>query len=328
MALKILTNQVGKLDWRKRSVHNVELERLKIDLLDVEWTPQETADHLEISFKRLKERLEKHIEELQQDKLEKYPPNTPRIPPWEQQNGEPPQPRPISVTQLTEYVAAFRGMLEQLKEFQHENVVLQCKPLLEDWEDCTRSFEEAIDVAKNRQRKRSLISLPTVEESNKEQEVSPEATKPLSLSEDEWEDDFFEKEDPVPDKVTTPKRLSSPAMRGFRFSSRVRAVEGLRKRTQTTDAEKENENLLGELETLTGKAKSAAMRIQESLKKDKKVTEHLNASAGEAVDLAHQLNRRAKELLAKASASDIGFCLALSISMGMFWVTFMIMYFI
>jgi len=328
MALKILSNQVGKLDWRKRSTQNVQLERLKMDLLDVEWTPQETADHLEISFKRLRERLEKHIEELQRDKLEKYPSNTPLIPPWEQQNGEPPQPIPISITQLTEFVAAFRAMLEQLKEFQHENVVLKCKPFLEDWEDCARSFEEALEVAKNRERKLSLNSLNRNEKSSKEPESAPEDTKTLTLSQDEWEDDFFEKEEPAPDKTATLMKLSSPARRGFRYSSRVRAVEGLRKRTKTTDEEKENENLLGELAKLTGQAKSAAQRIQESLRKDRKVTEQLDARTDAAVDLAHQLNRRAKELLAKASASDIGFCLALFISMVMFWVTFMIMYFI
>jgi len=328
MALKILSNQVGKLDWRKRSTHNVELERLKMDLLDVEWTAQENADHLEISFKRLRGKLEKHIEELQKDKLDKYPSLTPLIPPWKQQNGEPPQPIPISITQLTAFVAAFRAMLEKLKELQHENVVLKCKPFLEDWEDCTRSFEEALEVAKNRERKRSLISLPRVEKTSIEQESAPELQDTKALSQDEWEDDFFEKEEPVPNEPATPKKLNSQTMRGFRYSSKVRAVEGLRKRTKTTDEEKENENLIGELAKLTGQAKISARRIQESLKNDRKVTEQLDAQTDTSLDLAHQLNRRAKDLLAKSSASDIGFCLALFVSMVMFWVTFIIMYFI
>lgn len=152
--------------------------------------------------------------------------------------------------------------------------------------------------------------------------------KPISLSSGEdWEDDFFEREDPVSSKDSH-KRLTTPTVRGFRFSSRVRAMEGLRKRTQTTDLEKENENLLGDLATLTGQAKKAAIRIQESLRKDRKVTEQLADRTDAAVDLAHQLNRRAKELLAKASVSDIGFCLALTVSMVMFWVTFVVMYFL
>jgi len=326
MALKILSDQVGKLDWRKRS-HNIELERLKLDLLDVKWTQQETADHLEISFKRMRDRVEKHIDDLQRDSLKKYPPDTPQIPPWEQQNCEHVS-VPISVTQLTEFVVAVRAMLEQLKEMQHENIVLKCKPFLKDWEETTRSFEEALDIAKNRQRKRSINSLVRFEEANKEEEhpIVERKTLTLSLGED-WEDDFFENEAPVPIK-SSPKLGVSPTMRGFRFSSRVRAMEGLRKRTHSTDVEKENENLLGELATLTGQAKSAALRIQESLKSDRKATDQLDARTEAAVDLAHQLNRRAKELLSKATASDIGFCLALSVSMLMFWVTFVVMYFL
>jgi len=324
MALKILSNQVGKLDWRKRS-HNIELERLKLDLLDVKWTQQETADHLEISFKRLRDRVEKHIDDLQRDSLKKYPPDTPQIPPWEQQNCEH-ESVPMSVTQLTEFVVAVRAMLEQLKEMQHENIVLKCKPFLEDWEKTARSFEEALDNAKNRQRKRSINSLIQVEDANKEEHPTEEKMTLASLGE-EWEDDFFEDEAPVPTK-SSPKTVVSPTMRGFRFSSRVRAMEGLRKRTHSTDVEKENENLLGELATLTGQTKSAALRIQESLRRDRKVTDELDARTEAAVDLAHQLNRRAKELLSKATASDIGFCLALSVSMLMFWVTFVVMYFL
>lgn len=168
MALKILSDQVVKLDWRKRS-NNIELERLNQDLLDVKWTQQETADHLEISFKRLRDRVDKHIEDLQRDKLKKYPPITPKTPPWEKQDIKH-EGVPISVTQLTEFVAAVRAMLEQLKELQHEkNIVLQCKPFLEDWEKCVRRFEEALDIEKNRQRKRSINSLIQVEETKKEE---------------------------------------------------------------------------------------------------------------------------------------------------------------